>query len=422
MTAWPRFKFYGTPAIFTSVLRDVLSGRIHSGDDVSRLERAVSQMTGSGNAVAVPQARVGLYLAIKALLARTSRRKVVMSPYTIYDVVNMVVCAGGIPIFADVDPRSGNLSAAAVQAALDDDTALVLVTHLHGMMADLSALIPLCAAHGALLIEDAAQAFGGRWTDRMAGTLGHVGVFSFGRAKNINCFFGGMVVTNDDALAAEMRQATGDWPQIPTGLLLKRVVHCAVIALAVSRLVFPWLTRHVFRYLALVGERKGAALFSTERNPIIRSRLPSEWHRRLTPMQGRIALKQIAEIDHQQEKRLAIVRVYAEGLRDIPQISLPVSMPDAQDIFLAYPIQVPDRMACQEHLLRAGLDVVIQHIGNCADYPVFSAYRHDCPQARQVAAAVLLLPTYPGYPLDQAHETVRQLQAYFAPKPADREK
>ncbi|MBR9972776.1 DegT/DnrJ/EryC1/StrS family aminotransferase [Magnetospirillum sulfuroxidans] len=417
MTAWPRFKFYGTPDIFMAAARDVLAGRVHDGDDVARLENEVCRMTGRRHAVAVPQARVGLYLVIREILARTQRRKVILSPYTIYDVVNMVVCAGGTPVFADVDPRSGNLDPITLPPLLDDDTAAVIVTHLHGMLADLSAISALCDTHGSVLIEDVAQAFGGRWHGRMAGAVGQVGIFSFGRAKNVNCFFGGMVITDDDTLATTIRTAIRQWPEVATAVLAKRVIHCAIIAMAVSRLVFPWLTRHLFRRLALVGERTGAALFSTERNPIVRHTLPVAWHCRLTPMQARIALTQLSGISTQQEQRLALARIYADGLRGIPEITHPESLPGAEDIFLGYAIQVPDRLACQEHLLWSGLDVVIQHIGNCADYDVFAPFQRHCPQTRHVADSVLILPTYPGYPHAQAKNIVCALRSYFAQQP-----
>lgn len=417
MSAWPRFKFYGTPRIFFQAAGDILGGRIHQGDDVARLEAEIARLTGRRHAVATPQARVGLYLILKALLTGSERRKVVLSPYTIYDVVNMVVCAGGMPVFADVDARTGNLDPDQVAALADGDVAAVLVTHLHGVMADLGRLSAICEAAGIPLLEDAAQAFGGRWQGHPAGGVGHAAMFSLGRAKNINCFYGGVVITDDDVLAGAIRAEMADWPDLATPFLVKRIVHCAIIALAVSRAVFPWATRHVFRVLAIRGERKGAALFSTERNPVLRRQLPPEWQRRLTPMQARMALDQLRGAEADQIHRLRLARLYHDGLADLPQVGLPQSLPGAEDIFMPFPIQVPDRQACQEHLLNAGLDVVVQHIGNCADYPVFAPFHRDCPQARQLAKSVLLLPTYPGYPEAEVRRIVRAIRDFFKAPP-----
>lgn len=414
MTAWPRFKFYGTPAIFAQAARAFAGGRVHDGDDVARLEGAVCRLTERRHAIATPQARVGLYLIIKALLARTRRRQIILSPYTIYDVVNMVSCAGGIPVFADIDPRTGNLDADQVAALVTDETAAVLVTHLHGMIADMERIGAICDSAGIPMLEDSAQAFGGRWRNRMAGSVGHTGIFSFGRAKNINCFYGGMVVTDDDDLAAAIRAEMADWPDIGSGFLAKRIIHCAVIATAVSRLLFPWLTQRIFRRLALRGQRKGTALFSTERNPVLRRELPPEWCRRLTPLQARITLAQLPGAATHQQHRLRLANLYREGLADVPQVGLPPTLPGAEDIFMPFPILVADRLRCQEALLRSDLDVVVQHIGNCADYPVFASFYRDCPQARQVANSVLLLPTYPGYPEAEAEKIVSVLRAHFA--------
>jgi len=417
MTGWPRFKFYDTPRIFFQAAREILGGTIHQGDDVARLEAEFTRLAGRRHAIATPQARVGLYLVLKALLARSERRKVVLSPYTIYDIVNMVVCAGGIPVFADVDARTGNLDPDQVAVLADSGVAAVLVTHLHGAMADLGRLAAICEAAGIPLLEDAAQAFGGRWQNRPAGGVGHAGIFSLGRAKNINCFYGGVLVTDDDALAGAIRAEMADWPNLATPFLIKRIVHCAIIALAVSRVVFPWLTRHVFRILAIRGERKGAALFSTECNPVLRCQLPPEWRRRLTPMQARMALDQLRRAEADQTHRLRLARLFHDGLAGLPQVGLPLSLPGAEDIFMPFPIQVPDRVACQEHLLNAGLDVVVQHIGNCADYPAFAPFHCDCPQAQQVARSVLLLPTYPGYPEAEARRIVHAIRDFFKAPP-----
>jgi hypothetical protein len=109
MTVWPRFKMYGVPGNFRRVVYDLALGRVHAGDDVARFEQEICRLSSSRHAVAMPQARVGIHLALKSLIRRSGRRKVILSPYTIYDVVNMVISAGGIPVFVDVDANNGNI-------------------------------------------------------------------------------------------------------------------------------------------------------------------------------------------------------------------------------------------------------------------------------------------------------------------------
>ncbi len=114
----PRYRVYTRLRSYSSVLKDVATGRSRSGGDVARLEADLCRAVGAKHAVAVSQARVAIYLTIRALVEQ--RKKIVMSPYTIYDVVNMVVSAGGIPVFADLSPGTCNISADEAKALIDD--------------------------------------------------------------------------------------------------------------------------------------------------------------------------------------------------------------------------------------------------------------------------------------------------------------
>ena len=142
----PRTRLYTTPSLYTQALAEVASGRAWRGDDVERLERAAAAWLGADYALAVPMARVGIYLTVKALIR--PGQKVVMSPYTIADVVNMVVCAGGVPVFADVEPNTCNIAAEQVERLVDADTGLVLATHFYGLACDVERIAACCRRRG----------------------------------------------------------------------------------------------------------------------------------------------------------------------------------------------------------------------------------------------------------------------------------
>lgn len=135
------------------------------------------------------RARSGLYLLTKYAVERGKRRNVVMSPYTIPDVVIMVVLAGGEPVFYDFEPNSTFCDLNHLYSLIDDRTACVIVTHYHVNEACLSGISELCGRQGALLFDDCAIAFGGAVDGRLIGTLTDASVFSFSSFKRLN-FFG----------------------------------------------------------------------------------------------------------------------------------------------------------------------------------------------------------------------------------------
>ena len=206
-----RFRFYGSPRNFRDLLVAVLSGRVQrSAGDIADLERRFAEWIGSSHALAMPQGRVALYAALRSLIR--PGQNVILSPYTIYDVVNMVISAGGRPVFADVEVETCNIDPLEVERLIDDETGAVVVTHLHGLVCDVERVAAICRDRGVALIEDCAQCLGGRAHGRRAGTFGDVGVFSFSRAKNVNAFYGGMAITNDRSVHERMAETILRFP------------------------------------------------------------------------------------------------------------------------------------------------------------------------------------------------------------------
>src|SRR4051794_30154759 len=174
----PRLRIYTSLGQYVRVLAETVTGRARRGDEVQALETTVADHVGVRCAVAMPLARVGIYFAVKGLIS--PGQKVILSPYTIADVVNMVVCAGGIPVFADIERNTCNVDAAEIERLIDDATGAVMVTHFYGLACDIERIAQICMAKGVPLIEDAAQAFGVRVNGRPVGTSGAAGIFSFG--------------------------------------------------------------------------------------------------------------------------------------------------------------------------------------------------------------------------------------------------
>ena len=153
MQPLPRFRIYSRPRDYALVARDVVSRHWNVGESCRELEQDIAHRFDAGHAVCVPKARVGIFLAIRALIQ--PGRKVVLSPYTISDVVNMVICAGGVPVFADLESDTCNIDASEIEKLIDADTGAVLITHLHGLSCNVERIAAVCRDRGVPLVEDA---------------------------------------------------------------------------------------------------------------------------------------------------------------------------------------------------------------------------------------------------------------------------
>jgi dTDP-4-amino-4,6-dideoxygalactose transaminase len=176
------------------------------GPEVDAFEREIALYTGAAHAVGMSSGTDALLAALMAIDVGPGD-EVITTPFTFFATAGVIARLGATPVFVDIDPRSFNIDAAAIDAVVTDRTRAIIPVHLFGRMADMDPIMAIAARTGAYVIEDAAQAIGAfDHAGRKAGAVGHMAAFSFFPSKNLGGFGdGGMVTTSDDALAHRLR-------------------------------------------------------------------------------------------------------------------------------------------------------------------------------------------------------------------------
>jgi dTDP-4-amino-4,6-dideoxygalactose transaminase len=303
----------------------------------------------------------------------------------------MVIAGGGKPVFVDVERETCNIDPAAIPRAMSERTAFVLVTHLHGLACDMAAIEAAVGRSGVPVIEDAAQALGATSQGRRVGGIGVAGVLSFGRAKNVNAFFGGAAASSDSDLVTRMRAEMEAFPMTRWKDLTKRIAMCGVADVATIPTVFRKVTFPVLRAGIRRGRTGLSELVQTERNAQLRDRLPPNYARRFRPSQARTVVQQLGRVDELGEQRRETARIYHEGLRDVDGLMLPPWREDGSHAYMQFPIQREGREEVVRELAIRGLDVPVQHLRNTADLKIlngqktrraaFSFFRQDPRQS-----------------------------------------
>lgn len=411
----PRTRLYTTVSLYGRAVAALATGAAWRGPDVERLELATAAWLHAPFGVAMPAARVGIYLTVKALIR--PGQSVIMSPYTIADVVNMVICAGGVPVFADIGPNTCNIDAADVERLIDANTGLVFVTHFYGLACDIERIAAICASRGVPLVEDSAQAFGARVGGRPVGTFGVAGIFSFGLYKNITSFMGGMVVTADQGLRDRLRAALSGLPQQGLAALAPRIARGLLADLVTwppaFKAFFFWVLRYA--YLHNIGSVNNQLKIDV--NPRLVTVIPPRYLARMTPLQARLALPQLDRIDADTRHRIAAATLYHNGLKDLPELILPPLRTDGSHLYTYYPVRYRDRDRLTRHLSRWLRDVQVSHHRNCAALPCFAPWHRDCPNADVTSRTLIYLPTYPSYGMDEVRRTIDEIRRFFGRTP-----
>lgn len=256
------------------------SGWLTQGPKVAQFEEAFAKRHQVKHAVAVTSATTGLHLALLALGIGPGD-EVIVPAFTWVATANVVLYCGATPVFVDIDPVSFNIDPKDLARRVSPRTKAVIPVHLFGLCADMDG-VRAALRPGIRIIEDAACAAGAVWRGRAAGSLGDAGVFSFHPRKSITTGEGGMVTTNDDALAERVK----------------------------------------------VLRNHGASVSEEERHRGARPYLLPEFdvmgfNYRMTDLQGAIGLVQLKKLDRFIEERAQMATRYRDELADLTWLRLP---------------------------------------------------------------------------------------------------
>ncbi|MDD4052925.1 MAG: DegT/DnrJ/EryC1/StrS family aminotransferase [candidate division Zixibacteria bacterium] len=175
------------------------------GPEVKAFEAAAAEFCRTRHAVGVASGSDALLLALRACGVGPGD-EVITSAFSFFASAGVIDHLGAVPVFVDIEPDTYNIDPAQIEKAVTAKTKVIMPIHLFGQCANMDPILNIAATHGLKVVEDAAQAIGSQYKGRSAGSIGDMGCFSFFPTKNLGCAGdGGMITTNDDALADMVR-------------------------------------------------------------------------------------------------------------------------------------------------------------------------------------------------------------------------
>lgn len=193
------------PEIDAAISRTLESGAFILGKEVETFEALVAGYCGTSHAVGVASGTDALHLALLAC-GIGEGDEVLTTPFTFIATAESIHKCGATPVFVDIDPSTCNMDLALMERHLTQRTRGIVPVHLYGQPCDMTRVMAFAAEHDLKVVEDCAQALGATSRDKKVGSFGDAGCLSFFPSKVLGAYGdGGMVVTNDDALADRVR-------------------------------------------------------------------------------------------------------------------------------------------------------------------------------------------------------------------------
>jgi perosamine synthetase len=186
-----------------AVMEVLNSGMLAQGPRTAKFEERFAQVCGVKHAIATSSGTTALHIA---LLAHDIGEgdEVITTPFTFIASANSILFTGAKPVFVDIDPETFNIDPKLIERAITPKTKAIMPVHLYGYVCDMDALQAIADKHSLVIVEDACQAVGASYKDKKAGSFG-TGCFSLYATKNVMSGEGGMITTDDDALAEKCR-------------------------------------------------------------------------------------------------------------------------------------------------------------------------------------------------------------------------
>jgi dTDP-4-amino-4,6-dideoxygalactose transaminase len=336
------------------------SGWLTNGPKTRAFEQAFLDITGTKEAVALSSCTAGLHLALLAAGVGPGDQ-VITTPITFPATVNVIIHAGATPVLADIDADDYNIDPVAIERCIMSKTKALIPVHYAGLPCRMDEISSLAAHHRLRVIEDAAHALGASYHGRPAGSLGDAGVFSFYPIKPITTGQGGMLTTDDEALAERVR------------------------------------------LLALHGLSKGAWARYSEKGSWAYQVLAAGFNYVMTDIQAAMGIHQLAKAEAFHARRTRLAAEYDRLLSSVPEVIPPPRLEDSVHAWHLYPIRL------DLERLRIGRDQFIEElrdrgIGTSVNFipmhyhPYFAETlalkEGDFPIAEQVFAGLVSLPLY----------------------------
>ncbi len=349
------------PALDAAWQRVLESHQFIMGPEVDAFEREAAAFLGARNVVAVNSGTDALAIALRALGVGPGDEVITVS-FTFFATAEAVTMVGARPVFVDIDAATFTLRPETLEAARTARTKAVLPVHLFGQAAEMAPIQAFARAHGLAVVEDAAQAFGGRYQGNRLGTIGTVGAFSFFPSKNLGCMGdGGLIATDDGQIADAARMLR---------------VHGA--------------RRKYFNEVA-------------------------GYNSRLDALQAAILRAKLPHVEGWNEARRRAAGRYREMLAGLGDIVLPSERGDGVHVYHQFTVRVQGgrRDALRDWLAVRGIGTMVYYPIPVHRMPLYASSAGACLETEAASQEVLSLPLWPQITPETQSRVVSEIRAFL---------
>lgn len=390
--AYPRHSVDITRKEYRIILSLLFSPRILKGGFVRKYELKFSEYIGVRYAISMPSARLGLYMLFKYFNFPVGS-EVIITPFTHWSIFAVIKSCKLKPVFVDIDKTSYNIDPNLVKKYINRKTKLLILTHMWGQTCEMDSLLEVKKQFDIKIIEDCAMACGSSYKNQKAGSFGDASIFSFGKAKAISTFGGGMLCTNNQDIHKFALRFSADFHYEKPIFLIVRIIN-SVIANILTRPHFFYLSFYpVLKFLKIRDPYN--PIEHKKDTPIFSDKIPEDWKIKMSNIQAAVGIEQLKNLDKRNEKRIENAMVINDVLSNTNGINIPLAMPDTKHIYLYYAALIKKNVCLdyiRRKLINLRVDSQLNELTTSKELEVFGARSNDYPVFKNVSQNLLVIP------------------------------
>jgi len=381
------------------------------------LKNEMSRIYNDSNFYFFDYGRTAFFEILSKIKKKTKKRKILINSLTLFEVINIVIYSGFVPVFVDNKKNT-------FQTDIDlnnfkselNDIAGVVITHLNGINHNIIQLKQQIESHNndgekIYLIEDCAVAMGAHIDGQRAGTFGDFGFLSFNIMKNITSYTGGVLLDNQKMIEVDNFK----YKKLSKINILKKAIFVFLIQLLNTKIIFPFFFKFIkfsYKYSFNFFLKKYRADFEVK----IENNFPSRFRYLMHDFQKKILLNQFKDFETKQINRIKKSNFYFDNLKEIKNLNFPQNEFNKKNIFLEFPIICDLKKTKNElfeYLLNKKIDVKNYYYKNCSEEKIYNIYSSICLNSKSISENIIMLPVHEKITKDYQQKVVDIIKNFY---------
>ena len=408
---YPRQKIYGY-SFYRQLKNIFLNKKYDSVDFIKKF----FDLNEEYNLNFVFKARIGLFHILSFLFKNNkTKNKIILSSFTVFDMINMVLLSGFEPIFIDHYKNSSQINIDQLKEKINeynDEVGAVLLTHYNVNNSELSEISNICKQNKIIFIEDCAISIGSKFDNDYVGKFGDYSIFSFGFYKFINVLSGGMIFSKNKDFYNFVIEKEKNWEEIKIYNLYKLIIKSFFVRLISSKIIFKLIFPIIkFAYkndITLIKK-----LLTNDPKPHKKENFPSEYKFRLSQTQINDIIFQFKNLKYQRKLREHNYMAYAEGIKNKKIIFFHNKQNLLnENSYLNFPMIIKDKNKFISYMLDNEIDISPQFYRSVNQLSFLRKYSKTTKLIQDSVSNLVTLPTYPEINKNYIRKIIETINRY----------